>query len=122
MSGSSSSDDHHPPDMVQLLEIMENLRQQNESLQESVHTLQQSQSTKEVEDDEELLYPQPLSEMIWDDQVVENFKPPPLPSFDGQSNPQEHIISLNNLMSIVGAFDSLECKLMAGTFKDVALC
>lgn len=59
--------------------------------------------------------------MIWDDQVPENFKSTPLPSFDGKSDPQEHIISLNNQMSIVGAFNSLKCKLMMGTFKDVAL-
>lgn len=38
-----------------------------------------------------------------------------------KSDPHEHTISLNNLMSIVGTFDSLKCKLMAGTFKDVAL-
>lgn len=58
-----------PPDMTQLLMIVENPCQQNESLQESVHILQQSHNTKEDEEDKDLLDPQPLSEIIWGDQV-----------------------------------------------------
>lgn len=57
MSGSSPSrsESRTPPDLAQLLEIVENLRQPNESLQESVHTLQQSQINKEWEKEEETL-------------------------------------------------------------------
>ena len=61
----SRSEPHNAPDMAELLTIMENLRQRNESLQESVHTLQQMQSIREEEEEEEgLLDPQPLSETI----------------------------------------------------------
>lgn len=118
-SSSSRSEPRTPLDMAQLQSIMENLRQQNESLQESVHTLQQSQNTKEEE--EELFDPQSLPEIIGGNQVPENFKPLALSSFDGKSGPQEHIISINTQMAIVGASDSLKCKFMVGTFKDVAL-
>lgn len=65
--------------------------------------------------------PQPLSEAIWGDQVPENFKPTPLTSFDGNSDLREHICSINNQMVIAITSDSLKCKLMAGTFEDVAL-
>lgn len=71
MSGSSpsKSESRTPPYMAQLLAIVENPRQQNESLEESVNTLQQSHNTKEWEEEEELLDPQPLSEEIWGDQL-----------------------------------------------------
>ena len=65
--------------------------------------------------------PQPLSHEMWDDQVPENFKAPSLVSYDGKTDPQEHIIVVNNQMAIVAPSDSLKCKLIAGTFKDVAL-
>lgn len=97
-----------PPDMVQLLTIMENRRQQNESLQERDHTLQQSQISKEDEEEEDLMDPQPISEVIWGDQVPENFKPSSLQSIDGKSDPQEHITSINNQMAIVWASDSFK--------------
>lgn len=79
------------------------------------------QSIMDEEAEEELMDLKPLSEAIFGDQVLENFKPPLLPSFDGKSDPHEHIISINNQMAIVSASDSLKCKFMAGTFKDVAL-
>lgn len=42
-------------------------------------------------------------------------------SFNGKTDTREHIIAINNQMSIVGTYDSLKCKLMVGTFKEVAL-
>lgn len=48
-SSPRSSEPHTPLDMVQLLTLVENMRQQNESLEEIVHTLQQPQSTKKYE-------------------------------------------------------------------------
>ena len=106
--------------MAQLLAMMETMRQQNEALQDSVQTLQQ-QTQVEDEQEEEELEPQPLSHEIWDDQVPKNFKPPSLVSYDGKTDPQEHVIAVNNQMAIVTPSDSLKCKLIAGTFKDVAL-
>lgn len=50
---------------------------------------------------------QPLSGAIWDNQVSEIFKPPSLVSFDGKTNPQEHMISINNQMVVVRASDLL---------------
>lgn len=71
MSGSSPirSESRTPPDMAQLLTIMENLRQHNQSLQLIVHTLQQTQNTKEDDKKKDLFDPQPLSEAIWSDQL-----------------------------------------------------
>lgn len=57
----SRSEPRTPPDIAQLLEIMESLRHQNESLQESVHTLHQSHNTKEWEEKQEIIDPQSLS-------------------------------------------------------------
>ena len=62
------SSEGDPPDMAQLLAMMETMHQQNEALQDSMQTLQQ-QSQVEDEQEEEELEPQPLSHKIWDDQV-----------------------------------------------------
>lgn len=59
--------------------------------------------------------------MIWDDHVPENFKPPSLVSFYGKTNSQEHIISINNQITIFGTSHYLNCKLMERTFKGVTL-
>lgn len=90
------------------------------TLQDSVQFLQ-SQTTWENEFLEEPLDPQPLAESIWEYTMPENLKPPHLPSFDGKIDPQEHIIVVNNQKAIIGASNSPKCKLMVGTFKNVAL-
>lgn len=66
--------------------------------------------------------PQPLSAEIWGAPVPENFKPPHLSAFNGKSDPMEQVTTFNTRMAIVGAPDSLKCKLLAGTFSDAALC
>ena len=43
------------------------------------------------------------------------------PTFDGRGDPMEHVIAFNTLMAVVGAADSLKCKLLVGTFSNVAL-
>jgi len=66
--------------------------------------------------------PQPLSIEIWNAPVPENFKPPHISSFDEKSDMMEHITAFNTRMAVVGAADSLKCKLLAGTLTDAALC
>ena len=106
--------------MAHLLAMVEALREQNEILQDSLNILQ-LQSIEDGEQEMDILEPQPLSQVIWDNQVLENFKLLSLTSFDGKTDPLEHIISINNQMAIIGPSDSLKCKLVVGTFKDMAL-
>ena len=106
--------------MAQLLAMVEALRQQNDNLQDIVLDLQQKSIGDESPQDK-LLEPQALSQAIWDDQVPEGFKSPSLTTYDGKTDPQEHVIAVNNQMAIIGTTDSLKCKLMADTFNDVAL-
>ena len=122
MSGSSPSrsDPPPPPDITQLLAVVEALCQQNETLQDSVQVLQ-TQSLQEGDAEEDPLNSQSLSKSIWDDQVPENFKPPLLVSFNGKTYPHEHIIAMSHQMAIVRVSDSLKCKLMVRTFKEGAL-
>ena len=67
-----SSDADPPPCMAQLLAMIEDLRQQNDTLQYNIQVLQMK-----IQDDGgqwlELLEPQPLSQAIWDDQIPWNF-------------------------------------------------
>jgi len=64
---------------------------------------------------------QPLSTEIWNALVPENFKPPSLSSFDGKSDPMEHITPFNTQMALLGVSESLKCKLLSGTLKEAAL-
>jgi len=100
------------------------LKEQNEALNASLETIQQKQQEEkdeshhdEIEDPE----PQPLLIEIWNAPVSENVKLPHLSSFDRKSDPMEHIIVFNTRMAVVGAADSLKCKLLAGTLTDAAL-
>lgn len=49
--------------------------------------------------------------------MLENFKSPLFVKFDGYNNPQEHIISINTQMIIIGVFDCLKSKLLSATFR-----
>lgn len=100
------------------------LREHNEALQVSMETIQQKQQEDwdeshhgEMDDPE----PQPLSVEIWAAPVPENFKPPHLSTFDGKSDPMEHVTAFNTCMAVVGAPDSLKCKLLADTLSEAAL-
>lgn len=83
--------------------MVEALCQQNEVLQDSVQVLK-TQTVQDRDIKEETLDYKPLSEAIWDDQLPENFKPSSLMSFNGKTDPREHIIAINSQISIVGGF------------------
>jgi len=105
---------------AQIIQLIE----QNESLQASVEMIQQEQlqeKTGSHNGDPVELEPQPLSTEIWNAPVPNNFKPPHLSTFDGRGDPMEHVTSFNTRMTVVGAADSLKCKLLAETFSDAAL-
>jgi len=100
------------------------LIEQNEALQASVETIQQQQLQEKAgshHGDPVEPEPQPLSTEIWNAPVPDNFKPPHLSTFDGRGDPMEHVTTFNNCMAVIGAADSLKCKLLAGTFTDAAL-
>jgi len=100
------------------------LIKQNEALHASVETIQQQQlqeKTGSHHGDPMKPEPQPLSTKIWNALVPENFKPPHLSTFDGRGDPMEHVTAFNTRMVVVGAADSLKCKVLAGTFSDAAL-
>ena len=80
------------------------------ALQASVETIQQQlqEKTGSHHDDPVEPEPQPLSTEIWNAPVLDNFKPPHLSTFDGRGDPMEHVTAF-------------KCKLLAGTFSDVAL-
>lgn len=70
---------------------------------------------------EDPIEPQSLKVEIWDDKVPNSFKPPLLATFDGKSDPYEHIITINTQMTTIEATNSLKYKLMVDTLKDVVL-
>ncbi|MCI40553.1 hypothetical protein A2U01_0061786, partial [Trifolium medium] len=64
---------------------------------------------------------QPLAQDLWDTQVPPNFKIHHLPTFDGKTDPLEHLMAVGTQTSIIGAEEHLKCTLLSGTFKDFAL-
>ncbi|WJX92616.1 hypothetical protein P8452_74233 [Trifolium repens] len=91
-------------------------------LQDKVTTMDQEKANKEYDQDEdEINDSQPLSQILWDARVPENFKTPHLPAFDGKTDPSEHLMAVGTQTAIIGAADHLKCKLLSGTLKEAAL-
>jgi hypothetical protein len=84
-------------------------------LQAKVTTMDKEKVDKEDNHDEdEINDSQPLAQTLWDARVPENFKTPHLPTFDGKTDPSEHLMA-------VGATDHLKYKLLSRTLKEAAL-
>ncbi|GAU24176.1 hypothetical protein TSUD_84110 [Trifolium subterraneum] len=64
---------------------------------------------------------QPLAQALWDAQLPANFKIPQLPTFEGKTDPLEHLMAVGTQTAIIGAEEHLKCKLLSSTFKDAAL-
>ncbi|GAU33133.1 hypothetical protein TSUD_363340 [Trifolium subterraneum] len=67
------------------------------------------------------LQKKPLRQSLWDSKVPDNFKSPHLPTFDGKTDPVEHLMVVGTQTAIIGAPEHLRCKLLSGTLKDAAL-
>ncbi|GAU39963.1 hypothetical protein TSUD_61520 [Trifolium subterraneum] len=92
------------------------------SLQRKIATIEKEQAEQNIDsDDESLIESQPLRQALWDSKVPENFKSPHLPTFDGKTDPLEHLMAVGTRTAIIGAPEHLRCKLLSGTFKDAAL-
>ncbi|MCH83750.1 hypothetical protein A2U01_0004576, partial [Trifolium medium] len=72
-------------------------------------------------DEESFAESQPLNQTLWDARVPDNFKAPHLPTFEGKSDPSEHLMAVGTQTAIIGAAEHLKCKILSGTFKDAAL-
>ncbi|GAU30655.1 hypothetical protein TSUD_31270 [Trifolium subterraneum] len=92
------------------------------SLQKKVTTMEKERAEQNVDsDDENLIECQPLRQSLWDSKVPDNFKSPHLPTFDGKTDPVEHLMAVGTQTAIIGAPEHLRCKLLSGTLKDAAL-
>ncbi|GAU37228.1 hypothetical protein TSUD_375300 [Trifolium subterraneum] len=91
-------------------------------LQKKVTTMEKERAEQNVDsDDESLIESQPLRQSLWDFKVPDNFKSPHLPTFDGKTDPVEHLMAVGTQTAIIGALEHLRCKLVSGTLKDAAL-
>jgi hypothetical protein len=91
-------------------------------LQAKVTAMDKEKADKEENHDEdEINDSQPLAQTLWDARVPENFKTPHLPTFDGKTDPSEHLMAVGTQTAIIGAADHLKCKLLSGTLKEAAL-
>ncbi|MCI53140.1 hypothetical protein A2U01_0074386, partial [Trifolium medium] len=75
--------------------------------------IEQETQYVEEEEEEDVLKSQPLTEELWDAPVPENFKIPSMPSFDGKTDPLEHLMAFGTQMALIGAEEPLKCKLMS---------
>jgi hypothetical protein len=90
-------------------------------LQAKVTEIDKEKANKEDAQEEKLAESQPLSQELWDAKVPDNFRTPHLPSFDGKSDPTEHLMAVGTQTAIIGAADNLKCKLLSGTLKEALL-
>ncbi|PNX62842.1 hypothetical protein L195_g061334, partial [Trifolium pratense] len=88
---------------------------------ERVQEKEKAKMISEEEEGESVMDAQPLAQHLWDTQVLEAIKVPHLPSFDGKTDPLEHLMAVGTQTAIINAPEHLKCKLLAGTFKEAAL-
>ncbi|XP_045791855.1 uncharacterized protein LOC123886594 [Trifolium pratense] len=88
---------------------------------ERTHEKEKAKMISEEEEGENIMDVQPLAQHLWDTQITEAIKVPHLPTFDGKTDPREHLMAIGTQTAIINAPEHLKCKLLAGTFKDVAL-
>ncbi|CAJ2645421.1 unnamed protein product [Trifolium pratense] len=88
---------------------------------ERTHEKEKAKMISEEEEGESVMDVQPLAQHLWDTQVLEAIKVPHLPTFDGKTDPREHLMAIGTQTAIINAPEHMKCKLLAGTFKDVAL-
>ncbi|GAU48798.1 hypothetical protein TSUD_81470 [Trifolium subterraneum] len=79
----------------------------------TVNAMEQEQVV-ETESDEDTLEE---SQALWDTQVPPNFKIPHLPTFDGKTDPLEHLMAVGTQTSIIGAEEHLKCKKFINQFS-----
>jgi hypothetical protein len=72
-------------------------------------------------DEDKINDSQPLAQALWDAKVPKNFKTPHLPTFDGKTDPSEHLMAVGTQTAIIGATYHLKCKLLSGTLKEAPL-
>ncbi|GAU33358.1 hypothetical protein TSUD_364830 [Trifolium subterraneum] len=94
----------------------------NQKLAEESHHNGKRKAEQNVDfDDESLIESQPLRQSLWDSKVPDNFKSPHLQTFDGKTDPVEHLMAVGTQTAIIGAPEHLRCKLLSETLKDAAL-
>ncbi|MCI28979.1 hypothetical protein A2U01_0050183, partial [Trifolium medium] len=71
------------------------------NLQAKVNNMEQEHEHHDAKsDDDALEASQPLAQALWDTRVPPNFKIPHLPTFDGKTNPLEHLMAVVTQTSI----------------------
>ncbi|KAK2410564.1 hypothetical protein QL285_045924 [Trifolium repens] len=91
-------------------------------LQAQITTLNQEKANKDDDHDEDQVNnSQPLAQALWDARVLENFKTPHLPTFDGKTDSTEHLMAVGTQIAIISAAEHLKCNLLSGTLKEAAL-
>ncbi|MCI43948.1 hypothetical protein A2U01_0065187, partial [Trifolium medium] len=82
---------HHQPPPVTLQDAVAEIRR----LQAKIASVESRKADKEIgTEEDEIVDSQPLAQSLWDVRVPENFKTSHLPTFDGKSDPSEHLMAV----------------------------
>jgi hypothetical protein len=119
MAGDNPNNDHNST-LQQAMGEIRRLQSKVAEIQKEREEEREAEANQDSEE-EEVKDSQPLVQALWDAQVPANFKIPQLPSFDGKTDPLEHLMAVGSRTSIIGTEEHLKCKLLASTFKDAAL-
>lgn len=75
-----------------------------------------------VEQIKDVIEKSPLSEKILDERFPVGFQLPTIDSYDGSSDPQDHLHVVRSIMQLQNASDALICRVFATTLRGRARC
>ncbi|KAJ1380864.1 hypothetical protein SESBI_45672 [Sesbania bispinosa] len=106
--------------MDQLHEQNQTLQQQNQTLQIQVTTLAKGRTDEEIPEGDTGEF-HSFSMEIAETSFPSDFREPPLKDYDGTTDPQAHVTAFKTQMLKRGLGDTIQCKLFFGTLSREAL-
>ncbi|XP_057432246.1 uncharacterized protein LOC130725001 [Lotus japonicus] len=97
------------------------LRLQNECLQEQLEYYHLKQWNEEEKEAEAVAEARPFSAAVREVTIPDGMTSLVLKTYDGRTNPQDHLLRFNVKMAICAVSNAVKCRILPSTFRGVAM-
>ncbi|PNX81288.1 hypothetical protein L195_g010874 [Trifolium pratense] len=105
MAGDHNHHDNANATTLQTVQEIRCLQSQMAAIEaERVEERERAKKASEEEEGEGIVDSQPLAQHLWETQVLESIKVSHIPSFDGKTDPLEHLMAVGTQTAIIWHF------------------